>query len=200
MINLLPPETKQEMFYGRRNTILLHWIIACLLALVGVGLIIGAGFFYLQHSISNQTTSLEQSRQTLKAQKVDEAQAKLTEISSNTKLVLQVLSKEVLFSKLLTQLGASIPTNTMLEELQIDKVQGGLTLKAQATDINTATQLQLNLQDPSNKIFDKADLENISCVPPSPGTKYLCTVQLRAQFAKDNPYVYITPTTGGTTK
>jgi Tfp pilus assembly protein PilN len=200
MINLLPPDMKRDMHYGRRDMILLHWIFACLVALAGVGLIVGAGFFYLQHSISNQTASLKQSQETLKAQKVDETQKKLSDISSDTKLILQVLSREILFSKLLTQLGASLPENTTLDELEIDKVQGGLTLKSMATDINAATQLQLNLQDPTNKIFDKADIENISCVPPDPQIKYPCTVQLRAQFAKDNPYVYISPAAGGTKK
>jgi cell division protein FtsB len=137
MINLLPPDMKQDMHYGRRDMILLHWIFACLVALTGVGLIVGAGFFYLQHSISNQTASLKQSQETL---------------------------------------------------------------KSMATDITAATQLQLNLQDPNNKIFDKADIEDITCIPPDPSIKYLCTVQLRAQFAKDNPYVYISPPAGSTKK
>lgn len=199
MINLLPPQTKQDMFYGRRNIILRHWVFAFLVALAGACLIIGTGYLYLQRSIDNQTKLIEESKQRLVDQKVDETQKRLGEISANTKLVVQVLSREVLFSKLLRQIGASLPANTSLQELQIDKLQGGITLKALAKNTDAATQIQLNLADPKNGVFEKADLESINCTPPDPEVKYPCSVQVRALFSKNNTYTYITPSTGGGT-
>lgn len=200
MINLLPPAIKEEMFYGRRNTILRHWIVAFLIALVGAGVIIGAGYLYLERSISTERTNLKQSEERLASQQVDATQKQLSEMSSNIKLIVQVLSREVLFSKLLRQLGAALPANTSLTGLQIDQLQGGITLQAIARDTEAATQIQVNLQDPQNGIFEKADLERINC-SEAEGTsaRYPCSVQIRALFGKNGNYTYINsqPASGG---
>lgn len=194
MINLLPPDVRKDTLYARRNVTLMKWVIACTIALIGVGVIVGAGYVYLDQASRSHAKRAEIARASLQTQKVEETSKQIEEISNNTKLATQVLSKEVLFSKLLRQLGASLPANTALEEFQIDKVQGGLSLKAAAKDITAATQLQVNLQDPNNKIFEKADIENITC-GSSPDNIYPCSVQIRALFTKNNPYLYITPTT-----
>jgi hypothetical protein len=195
MINLLPKDTKTDLLYARRNTILLRWITACAFVLIGVGLLVAGGYIYLSQSIENYSKQVDTSRNSLAAQKIEETQKQVEDISNNTKLVTQVLSREILFSKLLRQLGASLPADTTLRQFQVDKLQGGLTLQGAAKNIEAATQLQVNLQDPNNKIFDKADIENINCATTSDST-YPCTVQIRALFSKNNPYLYITPTTG----
>lgn len=193
MINLLPSDIKEDLLYGRRNSHLRGWLFAFGFSLLGVGLIVAGGALYMESSIASTQAKVDASRTSLAAQKPEETGKRLEEISANTKLILQVLSKEILFSGLLKQLGASVPANTVLLDFQLDKIQGALSLKAVATDIQAATQLQLNLADPKNKIFEKADIESISC-NPDPKIKYPCTVQLRALFAKDNPFVYITAT------
>lgn len=109
------------------------------------------------------------------------------------KLATDVLSREILFSKVLTQLGSVLPAETALQQLQIDDLKGGLTLSAGAENIAAATQIQLNLADPKNQIFEKADIENINCEGKDPSKPYACIVQIRALFMKDNPFLYIAP-------
>ncbi len=192
MINLLPPEVKEDMRYARRNTRLLSWLFAFSLSLLGVGLIISGGLAYMQSSIRASTTEVENNKAALQTQKVGSTSKQLGEISNNTKLALQVLSREILFSSLLRQLGSSLPEGVVLQEFQVDTVLGGgLTLTAAATNVTTATQLQVNLSDPANKIFEKIDIEKISCTPPKPEVKYPCTAQFRTLFAQDNPFAYI---------
>ncbi len=193
MINLLPPGVKEDMLYARRNTKLRGWLFAFGLSFVGVGVVIFGGALYIQNSVNNYQIALDSTKVALAAQNPGPTQKRVEEISTNTKLILQVLSREILFSKLLRQLGASIPANTVLQDFQLDKIQGGLSLKAIATDFQTASQLQVNLADPKNKIFEKADIESINC-SPDPKLQYPCTIQLRALFFQDNPFVYI-PTT-----
>lgn len=196
MINLLPPEYKENIIYARRNRILLNWSTALVGGLLVLAVISAGGYILLNNSIKNQQAQAQASQQRLKDDKIDETKSQLDEISTNTKLILQVLSREILFSKLLKQLGASLPSGTTLQSIEIDKLQGGITLKALATNVQSATQIQLNLSDPQNKIFQKADIESITCVPTNKSI-YPCTVQLRALFAKNNPYTYISATTGG---
>lgn len=201
MINLLPPDIKQDIFYARRNTRLRNWIIAGAVALAGLGVIVVGGLIYMQQAVKNQMSQVEQSRQNLQAQKVDETQKRVEEISGNTKLTVEVLSREILFSKLIRQIGSALPANTALQSLQIDAVQGGIQLNALAADFNAGTQLQLNLQDPQNGVFEKADINSITCADPSDPTstqagepkQFPCDVSLQALFGKNNSYVYIAP-------
>lgn len=194
MINLLPTDLKNDYRYARYNTRLLRWITGGVLGLVGAIVIVGGGMLYLHQSSTSYSKKVATAQASLQSQDVAGTESQLKSISGNTKLVIQVLSREILFSKLLRQLGASLPANTELKSFQVDKFQGGLTLSATAADINAATQLQLNLQDPKNKIFEKADIENISCTPGETKNRLPCAVQIRALFTKNNPYLYITPT------
>ncbi len=196
MINLLPPDVKEGILYARRNTRLRHWVFGLTLSIVVIGATVGAGLLYLQQSTRAYAAQVQQGNEQLKSQKLEETQSQIQDLTNSLKLVIQVLSREILFSKLLTQIGAALPNGSVLTNLSINKVQGGLDLSAAATDYQTATQVQLNLQDPNNKIFDKSDLVNIQCSSPMPGgdplkNQYPCTVQLRALFASNNPFAFI---------
>jgi len=199
MINLLPPDVKQNIAYARHNTKLLRWSVALLIGIAGVGIVVIFGLFYMHQSINAYATQRQRTQDELKVQKLDETQKQVEDLSSSLKLVVQVLSREVLFSQLLKQIGAAMPAKSSLTGLQISKTQGGIDLTAVAADYNTATQVQVNLQDPANKIFDKADITNITCASTSTADpRYPCTINIRAQFAKNNPFLFIntTPASG----
>lgn len=194
MINLLPPAKKESYRYAARNTSLIKWIFAALISLAGVGVIATYGLLAMEQSINTYSNRVSQAQETLKKEKLSETEAKVKDISGSFKLVVSVLSKEVLFSKLLQQIATTMPPNVDLIDLNISQVQGGIDITAAASDYNTATQVQVNLSDPSNKIFSKADIVSITCDSKStndPG--HPCTVQLRALFvnAKDNPFLFI---------
>lgn len=194
MINLLPSEVTENIAYARRNTKLLRWSFALLIGIAGIWLVVASGLFYINRSINNYSGLVSAAQNDLKAQKLSETQKQVENISSSLKLVVQVLSREVLFSKLLTQIGSVIPANASLIDLKIAKIEGAIDLTAAASDYNTATQVQVNLQDPSNKIFEKADIVSITCNSSSAtDPRYPCTVIIRALFAKNNPFLFINP-------
>lgn len=193
MINLLPEDLKEQYLYGRKNSTLRKWATGMVFGLIGTILVTFSGLFYMQKSINDYTSSVASTEQTLKDEKLIETQAQATEITGNLKLVVNVLSKEVQFSKLLKQIGSVIPSNTALTDLSISEISGGIELAAVSSDYTSATQLQVNLEDPANKIFSKADILNISCADSATATdkRYPCTIRLRALFSKDNPYLFI---------
>ncbi len=195
MINLIPDAVQKDIAYARRNTKLRNWILIFLASIAGVGIITMFGLFYINQNIRNYQSQISRTQEELNSQHIDEVQKKVQGISDSLKLVVQVLSKEVLFSKLIRQIATAIPRNAILTDLDISKIQGGIDISAAATDYSTATQVQVNLQDPANKIFDKADLININCGKVNAGSaisgRYPCTVTIRAQFAKTNPFLFI---------
>lgn len=195
MINLLPPDVKESITYARRNTYLMHWSVTLAVGLFVVASIALAGHLYISQAIKTNSQQLADAQAQLKLQKVEDTQKRVEEISNSLKLVVQVLNKEVLFSKLLRQIGSVMPQNTVLTNLSINKLQGGIDLQAGAVDYNSATQVQVNLSDPSNKIFSKADLVNIQCnsttSDTATSTKYPCSVTVRAQFSANNPFLLV---------
>ena len=199
MINLMPPELKNQITYARRNTKLRRYALAIVVGIAGIAAVVFAGQLYIDQSIDAYQKQVEQSRSILAPQKLHETQKHAQDISNSLKLVLQVLAREVLFSKLLQQVGAAMPAGSALQSLSISGVQGGIDLQAVAADYQTATQVQVNMQDPRNKNFEKADLVSVNCnsdnvVDP----RYPCQVSIRALFASNNPFTFVQTKTTGT--
>jgi len=195
MINLLPPETKENFFYARRGAQLLRWVAGIGVGLAGVVIMTCVGMVFLRHTTTEYARNNSSAATLLKSQNVSEAQSKVEDISNNLKLVVKVLSREVLFSKLLTQIATALPRGSVLTSLNIGQTSGGIDIEAAATDYQTGSQVQINLADPNNKIFSKADLIAIQCQATTGGVafsaNYPCKVQIRAQFAANNPFLFI---------
>lgn len=190
MINLLPAPLKNDILYAKRNTKLAQLCVLLVIIVIGV-LIIGiAGNFYMDQSTKSIQAQVDRTSLELKNQKIDETQKEVEAISNNLKLTSQVLSKQVLFSKLLKQIGATMPPDTLLTDLKIGKIEGGIDITAIATDYDSATQVQVNFADPTNKIFDGADLLSLSCDANTGDARYKCTTSVRARFAKNNNFTF----------
>jgi Tfp pilus assembly protein PilN len=191
MINLLPSDIKEHYVYARRNTSLRHWAFALLFGLVGVGVVATGGLLVMQQSIDQYSKQVASAQDALKSQRLEETRKHAKEITNSLKLVVDVLSKEVLFSKLITQIGAVTPLNTSLTDLSINQVQGALDITAISADYNSATQLQVNLADPENKLFSRADIQTITCTEGTSNPRYPCQVRIKALFSENNPFLFI---------
>lgn len=195
MINLLPPDVKSSYRYARKNVGLRKWVALFLIALVGLGGIATYGMANMKASQTEYSRNIEATESVFKKEEFAGTQKRVQEISSSFKLVVNVLSQEVLFSQLLKQIAATIPVNANLTGLNISQVKGALDISAVATDYNTATQVQVNLEDPQNKIFSKADITSIGCDnkvgEATADSRYPCSVNIRALFAGDNPFLFI---------
>jgi len=192
VINLLPPELKQEYRYARYNRKLIHWSIAFTCAILGVIVITGAGYLSMDNSIDTYRSKVATAQTRLASEDITGVERQVANMSDNMKLMLGVLSKEVLFSKLLQQLGSITPPNVILTNLSISQTDSAIDITAQTTGYQAATQLQINLASPANQIFSKADIVNISCAAQGAvNPAYPCTATLRAQFTRSNPFLFI---------
>jgi Tfp pilus assembly protein PilN len=194
MINLLPPDMKETYRYARRNRTLMRWATTTVASLVLAMALIGGGYLYLHQQINTNQKLIDTTTQQLQKQNLAGVQKQIATMSGNLKLAVQVLSKEILFSDLLKQLANVIPSNTILTNLTIAQTQGGVDITAQTANYDAATQLQVNLADPKNQIFSKADIVSIACTSSGGNalsSQYPCTVTLRALFAANNPFLFI---------
>lgn len=191
MINLLPPELKQHYVYGRRNTVLRRWAFALAFGLLGVCIVTFSGLFMMEKSIVTYRDKVNDTQKLLATQQLEQTRQNAKDITGSIKLAVDVLSKEVLFSKLITQIASVIPSNTNLTDLNITKDQDSVEIKAVTADYTSATQLQVNLQDPANKIFSRADIQTITCNSGSTDPHYPCAVTIKALFSTNNPFLFI---------
>jgi len=196
MINLLPPPIKESYHYARRNTRLVRWVFALGIAFFGLAAISAGGLWYLRQTTQDFQTQASLAEDSLRQQNQKQVEEQVKDISDNLKLAVQVLSKQVLFSELLKRLAVITPDNATLSNLAISQIQGAVDITANTTDYNAATQLQVNMADPENRIFSKADIVSINCTTPTGSTtgiasRYPCNVTVRALFADDNPFLFV---------
>lgn len=192
----MPPEVKKSYFYAEKNEKLIRWVIMLVIGLIGIGAIATYGWVSLHKSIIYKQQSVVVLQSNLNKNHLVSTEKQVEAISNDFSLVVKVLSQEVVFSKLLTQMAGALPSGTNLTNLSInDTTSGsGLDITAEALNYNLATQVQVNLADPANGIFSKVDIVNITCNnQTSAGTvaAFPCIVKLRAQFAKNNQYLFI---------
>ncbi|MCL4357921.1 hypothetical protein M1512_03445 [Patescibacteria group bacterium] len=194
MINLLPPETKKSYHYALINDRLVVWIIALVIGLAGLGAIGTFGWVSLHRNIATNSQQVSTLTQKLTADHLNSVEQQVQTISNDFTLVVKVLSQEVLFSKLLTKMAAAMPSGASLTSLNVSNTTGGsgLDITAEAANYTDAAQVQVNLSDPSNGIFSKADIENINCNSGNTqNLAYPCQVKIRAQFATNNQFLFI---------
>ncbi len=196
MINLLPPDTKKAYFYAKSNQNLLKWLALLATALIILAGIGTYGWINLHQSIKSNQNKATTTQALLTKENLSGTEKQIQTISNDFSLVVKVLSQEVVFSKLLNRMAAAMPYGSVLTNLNIANTAGGsgLDITANASDYTTATQVQVNLSDPANGIFARADIVSITCsavAAPNSNPLYPCTVILRAQFAKNNQFLFI---------
>src|SRR5205085_2027717 len=123
MINLMPPELKTGYVYGRRNVVLRRWVVMFLLALIGLGALATYGLLDIHQSTMHYDKQISATEAAFKAEKSEQVQKQVQDISNNFKLAVKVLSQEILFSQLIKQVGATMPDNTNLTNLTINQTQ-----------------------------------------------------------------------------
>lgn len=195
MINLLPSDLKQSLSFAHHNTKLVKVIIGLAIGIVGLAIVIAGGWLYLQQETNLYKDTVSKAEKSLEEQNEKKTLARVQDISNSLKLSVNVLSQEILFSKLLRQVGAAMPPNTVLQDLKLSsELDGAVELQAGAKDYNSATQIQVNLEQHPNSVFSKADLIRVTCTPPESAqgdAAYPCKAQLTAVFSQNNDFTLL---------
>lgn len=185
MINLLPPQHAAQLHYGRHNAILGRWLMTGLLACAGLALIIFSGLLYIDQQTKDLRQTVTGAQAQLQAQELVKVQKEAEKLSSNIKVINQVLRLEIRFSDLIQEVGKVMPPGTILGSLTLNKLTGAIDLSASAKDYASAARIATNLSDPQNKIFDKVDIINLTCT--SGDDVYKCSGTYKALFSKTLP-------------
>lgn len=184
MINLLPPDYAAAIKFGRHNAALRNWLIGAWLATAGLLIIIIGGWLYLDNQAKGLANSQTDVESRLAAENLEAVKKEAQEISGSIKIIDQVLNREILFSKLIAEIGRAMPPGTVLNGLTLnEKIDGAFDIEVSARNHEAAARVATNLNDPANKIFSTVDILSVNCT--NQDDVYQCTGTYRALFDKE---------------
>jgi Tfp pilus assembly protein PilN len=177
MINLIPNDLRDERVYGRRNRLLIGYILALLLTAVIVATIMVGSLRFVgadEANLKNSITANQAQVTTLEAKIKD-----LSTISSRLDTANKLQDSSIIFSDLIPSIGSLLPAGSVLTSLSLS---GGnfdpLTLNIRMSSANLAPVLQRNLVD--SELFEAADI--VSIASGESDEQYGVTVALSASF------------------
>lgn len=190
MINLLPPEVKQEITYGRRNNVLVRWIVAVIIVIAGIGFMTIFGLFYINQNVKSQQKVAKIAQQSIDNRNLEATKNELQSLSDKIKTIVQILNRQLLFSKMLTTIGGILPGGAVLSDINLTTSDLAIDLSLATIDRAAATQAFININDPKNNFFDKADLVSIICEGTG-SKKYPCTARIRVTLKNDSSFYFL---------
>jgi hypothetical protein len=199
MINLLPPKRVLDIKTARSNTVLRRYVELILLsmALLVVVVIVAYYFFDIQKNNTKHTVDINQE----KIAKLEPVQSQAQQLSATVNTISGLLSRNVKFSDMLTQIGGLMPSGSVLTGLQfsIEDVESPLVISAQVDNEQKAAVLRNNIA--SSKLFDKAEIKSISQIEekattqtttPTTTDKTVPTLTHSTPTTTSNPYKFTT--------
>jgi Tfp pilus assembly protein PilN len=192
MINLLPPDLKQAMRFGRMNRLLIRWISACGAAVLALLVIVYGGFLYIQLVEKDTLLRKQALEERIQNEKLNIATREYTALSNSTKTVLQLFQRQVLFSKLIQKIATVLPAGVSLKDINLSEKDTALTLNFTLPSKESSIVLQSNLQNPENELFVKADLISTSCSAQISGAVQ-CGAQIRVLLSDTSEYLLYSP-------
>lgn len=175
MINLLPPEIKEQIRYGRRNVSLRSYVVLTLLVAVALSLSLFGADWYGQRELGRlegELTELEDRLGPVKAL-TDEGKA----VQEKLETLKQLFAKETNYVALLEDIEATIVPGAQLQRLELtgDETQP-LEMQFIISDKLVAATLRNSLE--ASERFKFVDIQTISEAAVQGGTEITATYKL----------------------
>jgi hypothetical protein len=197
MINLLPTDVIEDISYARKNRVTVRWVIALIFVIIGVGAMTVFGQYYINRNTKSLESVAKVTEQRISKNNLSSTQKEIQTLSNNFTTISQLLNKQLLFSKLFTKIGNIIPSGAILSGINLTTANSALDLNIAALTRESATQAFVNISDPKNGLFEKADLISVNCATPTATStsqtesKYPCTAMIKVVMKTGSDYYFL---------
>lgn len=189
MINLLSQDRKANIRAARLNVILRRYVFGLILTILAMIAAFGIGYAF---------TIMQRNAATAEREKNEQAVAQYSKVASEAKAFADnltsakaILSNEVLFSKLMTDIAKTMPRGSVLTNLSVTTTDIGgkpINLSARTMDAG-ATPLKIKSELEASPLFENVSINSISKNPPSDedpiiARKYPVTVDLYVTLSR----------------
>lgn len=137
MINILPPDLKQQIGYSKRNLVLAHYLTLVITVAIGLSLAVGGSYWYAKRQINQLNHSLAD-RQKQRAAYKDTA-ANVATLQANLGSIEKLYNEKTQYSAVLADFAAVLPGGSYISAVTLtgDDTKP-LELIISADSINTA--------------------------------------------------------------
>jgi Tfp pilus assembly protein PilN len=191
MINLLPPEQKQQISYARKNSQLLNWMIALTVLIIAIFTLTLVGQFFISQNINSLKAINQSVEQRIEQRGLANTQKEVESLSNNMTTVVKILKDHLLFSKIFDKIGSLLPPGTSLSGIEISSSESALELEFKSSTQDAASQVFINISDPNNGLFEKADLLNVNCPRSDISRTDPCITQVRVIIKTDSNFYFL---------
>jgi len=189
MINLLSPDDKLQLRAARSNVLLLRYTILIIVTIVAVGLVFGSGFFITMQ----ERTAAEQQQQndSAKTAGYSTVRKNAEAFAQNLTTAKKIISQEIIYSKLLTDIAKTLPRGSVLADLSLnpDSLGKSVPLSARTKNYDGALRLKNTLEE--SALF--ADVSIVSINRDEARKDYPVSVNLNVTITTDTAAVGATP-------
>lgn len=208
MINLMPDYMREEVGFARRNYVLVKWLMAITVVIIGVGCMTVFGQYYIGRNAKTLEAAAEITQERISAQNLQATQTDIQSLSNNFTAVTQLLKRQLLFSRMFVKIGSIVPSGAILRDITLSTTtSAAIDLNVIAINRDAATQAFVNISDPANGLFDKADLLSVSCSTVSAESsdltsKYPCSAMIKVVIKTDSSFYFLNSlsSSGGSTQ
>jgi hypothetical protein len=197
MINLMPDYLHQEIAFARRNYALLKWLMAITIVIIAVGGMTVFGQYYIGRNTKSLEAAATVTQERISAQNLQATQTDIQNLSNNFTTVTKLLKQQLLFSRMFVKIGSIVPSGTILRGITLSTTTStAIDLNVVAINRDAATQAFVNISDPANGLFDKADLLSVACSTVGADTsdltaKYPCSAMIKVVIKTDSTFYFL---------
>ena len=201
MINLLPPKRLINIRIARSNTVIRRYIELVLLSIAVIAVAVAASYYFLNNQQRDVQKTVDLNHQ--KVAQLEPVQGEAEELSATVNTISGLLSRNVKFSDMLTQIGSLMPSGTVLTGIQfsIEDLKSPLVVSAQVESEERAAVLRNNLADSplfkeaiikSIVELDETDASGATSTAPSSPTPATTPSKPQPDEKPQSPYKYTT--------
>jgi hypothetical protein len=196
MINLMPNDMRADIVYARHNRVLLKWLGALVIAMLGIAAMTLFGQYYINHNATNLQSVAQVTQTRISDQNLQSTQTEIQNLSNNFTTISQLLKRQLLFSKMLVKIGSIVPDGAILSGITLSTGTSAIDLNIVATTREAATQAFVNISDTTNGLFNKADLISVACITPTAtssesASKYPCSAMIKVVIKTDSSFYFL---------
>lgn len=164
MINILPPDLKQQITYSRRNVVARRYVFVLLFIILVTGSILTATHWYADQQIAAYETALEERKEEIS--QFENLETSVDTLNTQIETIETVLKQRPQFSVLLSDLAQVLPQGSYLNGISLSEETDQplqLTITAPSRDQAVSVRQAL-LQSPR---IGSADIQSITSKPES---------------------------------
>ena len=183
MINLLPPKRLINMRIARNNTILRRYLELAFISSVVIGVAVMGAYYILNNQQQDIQKNVDINQ--AKVAQLAPIQKEAEELSATINTIAGLMSKNIKFSEMLTQIGGVMPSGSSLTGLQfsLEDTSSPLVVSAQVQTEERAAVLRNNLAN--STLFKDATIVTITEIKQEEST-----ASDPATPVLENPYRY----------